>query len=68
MNNYFPGDAPQNGRVRTLALTPRARCALAYGERVVPQDLFTREQYDAIRAAGLDVFYVRADQLLGVAS
>lgn len=65
MNSYAPGDAPQN---RCLTLTAKGRCALAYGERVVPQDLFTREQWAALAAAGFSVWFVRADRLLGEAT
>ena len=65
-NEACVGCTPQpfEGRPRVLALTPKARCALAYGERIVPQDLFSREQFDAIRNAGYDVFFVRAESLL----
>ena len=51
---------------RTLTLTGRGHAALA--RRVAPCDLFTPEQYDAIRNAGLDVFFVPAAALLGVVS
>lgn len=47
---------------RTLSLTGRGLAVLE--SRVAPCDLFTPEQYDAIRNAGLDVFFVRADALL----
>lgn len=51
---------------RAVALTGRALALLAATERIAPCDLFTPEQYDAIRKAGLDVFFVGADTLLGV--
>ena len=41
---------------RTLTLTGRGHAALE--SRVAPCDLFTQEQYDAIRNAGLDVRFV----------
>lgn len=56
---------PAEYRARTLTLTAKGRAALAEDQRLIPADLFSQAQYDAIRAAGLDVFFVRAERLLG---
>lgn len=53
---------------RGWTLTGLGRAYLASDERVTPADLFTPEQYDAIRNAGYDVTFVRAERLLGVTS
>lgn len=62
---YYALPRTQDGRMRTLALTGRGQAALSTAERVTPDSLFTPEQYDAIKRAGLDVFFVRADSLIG---
>jgi hypothetical protein len=49
---------------RTLTLTGRGLAALDAARRVTPADLFTDKQLRAIEAAGLSVFFVRADVLL----
>jgi hypothetical protein len=53
--------------VRGLRLTGLGVAALAAEERVTPADLFAPDVYDAIRKAGLDVYFVRAEGLLGLA-
>ena len=52
----------------TLTLTGRGLAAVDAARRVTPADLFTPAQYDAIRNAGYDVFFVRAESLVGVTS
>lgn len=47
---------------RTLTLTGRGMAALA--QRLAPSDLFTPEQYDAIRNAGYDVRFVALASVL----
>ena len=61
-------DYEPTNRPRVYALTDRAVAAIGAATCLAPCDLFTPAQYEAIRNAGLDVFFVPADALLGVVS
>ena len=49
---------PSHGALRVIALSDKAHAVLDAEQAVAPCDLFTSEQYDAIRNAGLDVRFV----------
>ena len=54
-------------RIRTVRLTGKGRAALAANERLAPADVFPPYVYDAIRAAGYDVWFARVDALTALA-
>lgn len=51
-------DYEPTNRPRVYALTDRAVAAIGAATCLAPCDLFTPDQYDAIRNAGLDVRFV----------